>query len=194
MPASLGSLREPEAVRANHHAVLQKHVVANAAVLAHHGVRVREKIVADLHPAINHHMRQQHRVRPDLDLLADHDIRPDMSIRPNSRAGIDDGRRMHPRRIAHRLMKQFQRPRERQIRILRPQHRRRNSREVLPDDDGGSPGGPRRRRVLGIGYEREFPRPSLFNSVEPDDFGVGRAVFQARVESRSNGRKFHCGR
>ena len=80
VPASLRSLGEAESVGANHHAVLQEHVVADPAVLAHDGMRVREKIVADLHAAIDHDMRQQHGVRPDLDILVDHHVRPDVRV------------------------------------------------------------------------------------------------------------------
>ncbi len=44
---------------------------------------------------------------------------------------------------------------------------------------------------LGFDNEGELTGPSLFNSVEPADFCVRRAVFDTRVESRSDLRKFH---
>jgi len=191
VPPSLRRLRKPESIRSNHHAILQQHPVADAAVLAHYRMRVRKKVVANLRPAINHHMRQQHRVRPNLHVLANHHIRPDVSIRANLRRRVNLSRGMHPRHILHRLMKKFERPRKRQVGILRPQHSRSNSREVLAHNYGRSPRSPRRRGVLGVGHKRKLPRPSLFNPVNPSNFGVRRSVFQTRAKSSSNRRKFH---
>ena len=84
VPAAFRSLGEAKAIGADHDAVLQQHVVAEAAVLAHHGVRVREEVVADLHSAIDDHVRQQHGAFADLDILVDHDVRANVSVRVQS--------------------------------------------------------------------------------------------------------------
>ena len=152
---------------------------------------VGKKVIANLHSAINHNMSQQHGIRADLDIMPDHYIRPDMRIRTNPRAVVNNRRRMHAWRVAHRRMEEFQRPRKREIGIFRAQHRARNSREVQSNDDSRSAGSPRRRRILRIGDEGKFPRPSLFNPVQPGNFSVRSPVFQTYVECRSNFRKFH---
>src|ERR1035441_8882733 len=102
VPATFCRLRKPKPIRANDDAVLQKHIVADAAILAHHRMRMREEVVPDLHPAINNDMRQQHRVRADLNVLADHHIRPDVRICSDARAGVNDRGGMHSSRSEER--------------------------------------------------------------------------------------------
>ena len=136
-------------------------------------------------------MRQQRGIGPDLDPFVNHDIRPDMRIRPNARTGMHDRRRMHSRRIPQRRVKQFQCPRKREIRIFRPQHRRRNSREAVADNDGRSPRSARRRRIFWIGNERKLSGPSLFNPVKPANLRVRRPILKTHFKSRSDSREFH---
>ena len=114
-----------------------------------------------------------------------------MRTRTNPRAHMDDSRRMNPRRIPPRRMKQFQCPRERKIRILRPQHRRRNNREVLADNHSRSARSPRRPRIFRIGDKRKFPRPSLFDPIQPGNLRLRRPILKTHLKCRSNRRKFH---
>src|SRR5260370_24094004 len=95
VPASFVSLGETKAVRADHDAVVQQHVVADAAVFANHGVSVSEEIVADLYPAVDHRMRQQNGIVANLDILVDYDIRTDVSSASNLCGGMDDCRGRH---------------------------------------------------------------------------------------------------
>src|ERR1035438_1625844 len=50
---AVGAFGEAEAVAAHHHAVLQRHAMADAAEFAHRGMRMRQEIVADLRPFID---------------------------------------------------------------------------------------------------------------------------------------------
>src|SRR5271166_84826 len=71
---------EPEAVGANDHAILQQHIISQAAVLADDGVSVGQEIVPDLYPRIKHHVRQQHGVVSNLDVFVDHDVRSNVGV------------------------------------------------------------------------------------------------------------------
>jgi len=191
VPAALSSLSETKSIGAHHDAVLQQDPIAETAVLPHHGVRVREKVIANFYSAINDRVRQQHRVLADHDVFLDHHIGTNMSMRSYLRSRMHHGRRVHARRIAQRLMEQFESAGKAEIRILRAQHGRRDSREVLGDDYRGGFGRTCRGRVFGIRDETEFSRASLVDSVEPGDFRFRRPVVEARVECSSDGRKFH---
>src|SRR5579864_2883629 len=81
VPAALRGFRKPESVCADHDSVLEKHMVADVAVLAHHGVRMREEIRPNLHTAVNHDVCQEDGVCPDLDIFIDDYVGPDMSVR-----------------------------------------------------------------------------------------------------------------
>src|SRR5580704_17258637 len=72
--------RESEAVRANNHAVLQHHVVSNAAVLADDGVSMCHEVVADFHPLINNYVRQYYSVFANLDRFTYDVIRSDLCV------------------------------------------------------------------------------------------------------------------
>src|SRR5437763_15536898 len=56
VPAPLGGLRKSKSVAANDDAVLEEHIIADAAMFAHDRVRVGEEIICNFHSAINHHM------------------------------------------------------------------------------------------------------------------------------------------
>ncbi len=88
-------------------------------------------------------------------------------------------------------MEQFERTRKAQIRVLGAEHRSGNGREVLANDHGRSPRAARRRGIFGVGDERQFSGTGLFDAVEAGDFRVGRSVFEAQIESRSDFREFH---
>ena len=156
---------------------------------------MREKIVSDLHSAIENDMRQQHRIRPHLDILVDDHVGPDVRVASDSRAGVHDCCRMNSGSVARRLMEEFERPCERQIRILGAQHGGGDSREVLAEiltnDYSRGLGCAGCGRVLGIRHEGEFPGSGLFNAVEAGNFDVRRTVFEAHVEGGSDLRKFH---
>ncbi len=191
VPVSVGSLGEAEAVGADHDAVLQQDIVADAAVLAHHGVGVGKEIVADLCPAIDDHVRQQYGVVADLDVLVDDYIRADVGVASDLRCGMDDRRGMHSRGIAQRLVEEFEGMRETEIGILDAQCGCRDDGKVLGDDYGCGLGEPGCGGVLGVGDEGEFCGPGLLDAVEAGDLGVGRAVFEARVEGGCDLGKFH---
>src|SRR5271165_405808 len=112
VPMSFVSLGEAEAVRADHDAILQEHVDADAAVLAHHGVGVGEEIVSDLYTAIDDDVRQQHSIGADLDVLVDDHIGADVCVASNLRGGVDDRRGMDSRGIAQGLVEELEGARE----------------------------------------------------------------------------------
>src|SRR5580704_3818997 len=150
-----------------------------------------EKILADLYTTINHSMRQEYGARANLDILVDDDIGAEMGVSSNLRRGMNNCRWMNSWRIAQRLVKKFERPGKTQIGIFHAQRGHRNHREVLGHDHGCGLGKPRRRRIFGIRDESNFPRPGVLDAVEASNLGVGRAVFEARVKSGRNHRKFH---
>src|SRR5579875_1407924 len=78
VPVPSAIRREAEAVAADHHAILQNHAVAEAAVFANAGVRVREEIVADARAGINRDETVQHGALADLHAIRDVAIRPDV--------------------------------------------------------------------------------------------------------------------
>jgi len=184
-------LGESEAVGANHYAILQQDVVAEAAVLANHRVSVREQVVANLCAAIDDDVREQDSVGTDFDLLSDHDVGADVRLLADLCRRIDHRSGMNSGLVRQRLVEKFQRLRKAEIRIFRPQHGRGNGREVLGHDDGGGLGGTRGRRIFGIGDEGEFSRPGLVNAVEAGDFGIRGAVVEACVEGGGDLGEFH---
>ncbi len=104
VPASSVVLGEAEAVGADDHAILQKHIISQAAALADDRMGVGKEVVTDLRPAIDDHMGQQHRILADLDVFADHHVRSNVRARADARRRMHHGRRMHSRRIFRRLM------------------------------------------------------------------------------------------
>src|SRR5712675_3116871 len=78
VPSAVSLFGKPEAVAANHHAVLQYDPVAKAAKLTHYGVRVREEIIANLRAAINRNETVQHGVAPNFDVFVHIAVRPNM--------------------------------------------------------------------------------------------------------------------
>ena len=134
MPRALVILGKSEAVAADHRPVLEHDVIAQAAVLAHHRMGVREEIVADPRPAIDDHVRQQHATFADLDVLIDHHVGADVRMRADAGGVVDHRRRVDAGRVARRMIKQLQRPGERQVRIGAAQRRRRKGGKVLGHD------------------------------------------------------------
>jgi len=193
VPMSIVSLGETEAVGTDHDAILQQHVVADLAVLADHGVCVGEEVVANLNPAIDDDVRQQHGVVADLDVFVDDDIRANVRAATNLRCGVDDGRGMHSRGIAQRLVKEFEGVCEAEIGILDAQRGCGDGGKVFGNNHSCGLGKPGCGGVLGVGDESEFSGAGLLDAVEAGDVDVRRTVFEARVESGSDGREFHGG-
>ena len=57
MPVPHAIFGKTKTVGADHNAVLQDNIIANAAVLANRGVGVGEKVIANLHTPVDVHMR-----------------------------------------------------------------------------------------------------------------------------------------
>jgi len=74
----------------------------------------------------------------------------EMRTASNLRRGMHHRKRMNPRRILQRPVKEFERTSKRKIRIFRPQHGRRNRREVLGHNYGRRLSRARRSRILGV--------------------------------------------
>ena len=90
---------------------------------------------------------------------------------------------MDARRVSRRLIEEAQRPRKGQIRVLEPQRRRFNLRELRLDQHGGGPGLARQARILGIGHEGDLRRPGLLNPFDACDFQL-RVSAQLRAQPR----------
>src|ERR1700730_1058404 len=103
--------------------------------------------------------------------------------------------------IAQRLVKEFERMRETEIRILDPQRRCRGCGQGLGEDDGGAFGEAGCGGILLVGSEGDFRRAGLLDAVEAGDFGIDDldtgdpdtegAVIEARVEGGGDLGEFH---
>ena len=91
VPVSFGGFGEAEAIRANHDAILQDHIIPDVYIFPDGGMRVREKFTANPCAAIDHDVRKDNRVRSDIDVLADDDVRADVGAGPDFCRAIDDG-------------------------------------------------------------------------------------------------------
>ncbi len=191
VPAPGFGFGEAEAVGANHHAILQENVVTDAAILADDALGVREKIVADPDSAVDHDVGQKYGRVADGYVLANHDVGSKVNITAEPGSGMDDGGGMNSGSVTGRMMEKFERLGEGEIGVLRPQHGRRNGGKILRHNDGGRLSGAGGGGVLGIRNKGEFTGTGLIDAVEAGDFGVGRTIFQLRVQGGGNGGKFH---
>jgi len=106
---AVGPLGEPESVASHHHAVLENHAVADAAMLSHHRMRVSGKVVADVRALIDHVVRMKHRAFVNLHSGDHRDERSNGGVLADAGGGGEDGAGMDSRVGPRRLVEQFQR-------------------------------------------------------------------------------------
>src|SRR3954471_18536981 len=80
---------------------------------------------------------------------------------------------------------EIDRPGEGQIRMTRAQHRARRGRGVLRQDHSGCRSPAERRRVLGVGHEREVARAGTLDARDADDIDAA-VPFQSPFEASRN--------
>ena len=183
-PVTLRPLRKAKTIRADHGTVLQDHIIAQHTTFAHHCMGVRQKAVTDLHPGIQNRMCQKHRIVPDNAPVAHHHIRPHMRSCSEPRTRGHNGRRMDTRLILERRMKDLNRPRPCQVRILHPQRCARHHSEPRLHDHRRGAGRLRQPCILRIGHKAHLARSGLLNAGHPRNFGL-RAGTVARHQLRS---------
>jgi hypothetical protein len=145
VPLALGSLGKAKAVSPDYDSVLQQYVISDLTILSHDRVGMGKEIIPNLHVTIDYDVGKQDRVRADLDVLPDNYERSDMRVPPDASGSVHDGSGMGSFGVPRGLVKNFQRLRESQVRILGAQHCGGYGREVLPDDHSGRFCGARRR-------------------------------------------------
>ena len=179
-------LGEPEAVTPDHHTVLQDHIIAHLAVLPNDGVSMSKEVVADRHSRVDDHVSQQHCVLANPDIAIDDHVRSDVCALSDVGRSVDDRRGVYPRSILRCPVEELDGASERKIGILAAQHRPRYSREALGHDNCRCRRGLGNRDVLWIADKSQLPGGGFLDPGDPGNFGVGRAVFQARAQSRGN--------
>src|ERR1035438_338326 len=104
---------------------------------------------------------------------------------------MDDRRGVHSRGIAKWLVEEFEGASETEVGILDAKRGRWDDREGFGNDHGCGLGKPGCGGILWVGDEGDFSWASLLDAVEAGDLGVGRTIFEARVEGGGDLRKFH---
>src|SRR5580658_2904321 len=163
VPAPIIPACKTKSVRANRHAVLQQHAIADAAILTHCHARMCEKIGANLRARINRYKTVQHRVASDRNIFVHETVRPHMRAGCNFRRLRDHRGRMNLDRKTRRRMKQLDRPRKLKIRIHGTQRRNAHRPRILRNKDRRSSRSLQRGPVFAVHQKRQFARPSLFD-------------------------------
>ena len=192
LPAAFVVLGETEAVAANHDAIFERDVIAEDAVFADDGVRMREEIAADLDAGVDGYMGQKLGARPDAGARADDDVSSDMGALADDGAHIDCGGGVNAGRIIGRLVKEAERAGKGVVGVLDAERGNGNLGKFRLNQHCCGVRGARQAGVAGIGHERNFGGPGLFNSLYAGDFhardrrGVPRpASWPARLASLS---------
>jgi len=166
-------------------AVLENDVVAKDTELSNSHVCIGLQVIACVNTAADMDKWVNGAVASDADIVFDHYIRTDGSTFSNLCRGSDNGSRIDAAHRLWRLIEEFYRARERQIRIGAPQGRHRHFRKFVGHDHGARPGGARLGRVLRIGNERQMAGAGLVDAYDAGDLHVAVTV-QDTVQTRRN--------
>ena len=155
---------EAEAVASDDGAVLEDDVVAELAVLADDGVGVGEEVASNVSAGVDHDVRENGRVGADDDVVADDRVGADVGVGADFRGGCDYGRGMDSGGVGGRLVEEFERAGEGEVRVGYAEGGGRYLLECRVDQDYGGVGGAGAWRVFGIRYEGELAGPGVFEA------------------------------
>ena len=131
-------------------------------------------------------MRQQNRVFANLDIFVNDHVWSNVGMCSDFRGRMNYRRGVHTRRISRRLVEEFNRSREREIRVVGAQHGSGDGGEVIRHDHHRSLRGPGGGSIFAVGDKGDLTGYGFVDAGDSGDFGVGRTVFQARVQSRGD--------
>src|SRR5882762_5988653 len=121
VPAPVRALRESESIAPNDHAILQDHSISDPAVFPHHGLRMRQELVSYFYVFIEGHQAMKHGVSPNFHAFIDETVGPDVGAFADPCRFGHHRRRMNSWKILLRRVKEFDGPREIEVRVIRSQ-------------------------------------------------------------------------
>ena len=169
-------------VAADDHTVLQDHPVADGDPLANGDIRMDHTAITDPRTRSDSHVGKNDRVVADDRTLGNRHERADGNVAADLRIRCDRSPRMNAFGRAPGRSEQSNRPRKRQIRIGRPQHRAWRGRRVIAQENSRGVRARKRRFVLRVGQKRQIARQRLLDARHTNDLDVAVA-FEATTKA-----------